>query len=50
MAIHSLGPGPNPPTWNSTSPTWGHTYVVAALRAGFIALALLAVLVLIVLT
>ena len=50
MAMHSFGPGtsasPNP---YSGSAAWNHGYSVAALRAGLIALALLAVLALIVL-
>jgi hypothetical protein len=50
MATHSFGPGsPAPSTPYSGSPAWSHSYSIAALRAGLIALALLAVLALIVL-
>jgi hypothetical protein len=50
MATHSFGPG-SPAASNSYSgsPSWNHSYSVAALRAGLIALALLAVLVIVVL-
>lgn len=51
MATHSFGPGsPTPSKSYCGSPTWNHSYSVAALRAGLIALALLAVLALIVLS
>jgi hypothetical protein len=50
MATHPFGPGStassNP---YSGSPAWNHSYGVAALRAGLIALALLAILAVIVL-
>ncbi|WP_264992483.1 hypothetical protein [Mycobacterium montefiorense] len=51
MATHSFGPG-TPAASNSYygSPAWNHSYSIAALRAGLIALALLAVLALIVLS
>jgi hypothetical protein len=48
MAMHSFGPGSPAPSY-SGSPAWNHSYSVAALRAGLIALALLAVLAIIVL-
>jgi hypothetical protein len=50
MATHSFGPG-SPAASNSYSgsPAWNHSYSIAALRAGLIALALLAVLAVIVL-
>ena len=51
MATHSFGPGaPAPSNSYSGSPSWNHSYSIAALRAGLIALALLAVLALIVLS
>ncbi len=51
MATHSFGPGtPAPSNSHSGSPAWNQSYGVAALRAGLIALALLAVLALIVLS
>jgi hypothetical protein len=56
MATHSFGPGPKTSSssaqsiWPDGSPAWNHTYAVAALRAGLIALGLLAVLLLIVLS
>ncbi|CQD02373.1 hypothetical protein BN1232_00093 [Mycobacterium lentiflavum] len=51
MAMHSLGSGtPAPSNSYSGSPAWNHSYSIAALRAGLIALALLAVLALIVLS
>lgn len=51
MATHSFGPGATTPSNPySGSPVWNHTYVVAAVRAGVIALALLATLALIVLS
>jgi hypothetical protein len=51
MATHSFGPG-SPASSNpySGSPAWDHSYSGAALRAALIALALLAVLVVIVLS
>jgi hypothetical protein len=50
MATHSFGPGsPAPSNSYSGSPACNQSYSVAALRAGLIALALLAVLVVIVL-
>ena len=51
MATHSFGPGtPGPSKSYCGSPAWNHNYSIAALRAGLIALALLAVLALIVLS
>jgi preprotein translocase subunit SecD len=51
MATHSFGPGSSAPSnSNSVSPAWSHSYSIAALRAGLIALALLAVLIVIVLS
>jgi hypothetical protein len=51
MATHSFGPGtPGPSKSYCGSPAWNHNYRIAALRAGLIALALLAVLALIVLS
>ena len=51
MATHSFGPGtaasPNP---YSGSPAWNHGYSVAALRAGLIAMVLLAILAVLVLS
>lgn len=50
MATHSFGPGsPAPSKSYCGSPAWNHSYSIAALRAGLIALALLAVLAVIVL-
>jgi hypothetical protein len=50
MATHSFGPGSTAPSNSySDSPAWNHSYRIAALRAGLIALALLAILVAIVL-
>jgi hypothetical protein len=50
MATHSFGPvSPAPSTSYCGSPAWNHSYSVAALRAGLIALALLGVLAVIVL-
>ncbi|WP_421843338.1 hypothetical protein [Mycobacterium sp.] len=50
MATHSYGPGSTtPPNSCSGSPVWNHSYGFAALRAGLIALTLLAVLAAIVL-
>jgi hypothetical protein len=49
MATHSFGPGsPAPSNSYSGSPAWSNSYGIAALRAGLIALALLAVLAIIV--
>jgi hypothetical protein len=51
MTTHSFGPGPGVPSSPySGSPAWSHSYSVAALRAGLIALVLLAVLAVIVLS
>lgn len=50
MATHSFGPGSTPSNSYSGSPAWNQAYVVAALRAGLIALALLGVLALIALS
>ncbi|CAM4388288.1 hypothetical protein MB901379_04838 [Mycobacterium basiliense] len=51
MTTHPYGPRSTPPSSAySGSPAWNHAYVLAALRAGLIALALLGVLVLIVLS
>ena len=51
MATHSFGSGsPAQSQAYSGSPAWNHSYSIAALRAGLIALALLAVLALIVLS
>lgn len=51
MTTQSFGPGsPASPNPYSGSPAWNHGYSVAALRAGLIALALLAVLAVIVLS
>jgi hypothetical protein len=51
MAMHSFGPAsPAQSSSYSGSPAWNHSYSIAALRAGLIALALLAVLALIVLS
>ncbi|MGA7052079.1 MAG: hypothetical protein WBZ37_12565 [Mycobacterium sp.] len=54
MATHSFGTGtsvsPASPNLYSGSAAWNHGYSVAALRAGLIALALLAVLAVIVLS
>ena len=50
MATHSFGPGsPAPSKSYCGSSAWNHSYSVAALRAGLIALGLLAVLAVIVL-
>lgn len=49
MAMHPIGPGPTASSDRySGSPAWNHGYGIAALRAGLIALALLAVLVLLI--
>ena len=51
MASHPMGPGAVPPSeWNTSSNFYTHSHVMACLRAGLIALALLGVLALIVLT
>ena len=51
MATHSFGPGsPAPSKSYSGSPAWNHSYSAATLRAGLIALVLLAVLAIIVLS
>lgn len=50
MATHSFGPGSTQSSSYSGSPVWNHAYVVAALRAGLIALALLSILALIALS
>ena len=51
MATHWFGSGSGASSNSySGSPAWSHSYSVAALRAGLIALALLAVLALIVLS
>ncbi len=51
MATHSFGSGsPAQSQSYSGSPAWNHSYSIAALRAGLIALALLAVLAVIVLS
>jgi hypothetical protein len=51
MTTHSFGPGSSRPSNPySGSPAWSHNYGVAALRAGLIALALLAVLAILVLS
>lgn len=45
MASHSMGPYPAmPPEWNSPSPIYTRNQMVACLRAGVIALALLGIL------
>ena len=50
MATHSFGPGsPAASKSYSGSHAWNHNYGIAALRAGLIALALLAILAIIVL-
>ena len=51
MTTHSFGPGSAAHSNSySGSPAWNHSYSIAALRAGLIALALLAILALIVLS
>jgi hypothetical protein len=51
MATHSFGHGSAGPSNSySGSPAWNQSYSVAALRAGLVALALIAVLALIVLS
>lgn len=50
MTTHSFGSGsPAPSKSYCGSPAWNHSYSIAALRAGLIALVLLAVLAVIVL-
>ena len=50
MATHSFGPGSTAPSNSySDAPGWNHSYRIAALRAGLIAVALLAILAAIVL-
>ena len=50
MATHSFGPGSGASTTSyAGSPAWSHSYSAAALRAGLIALVLLAVLAVLVL-
>jgi hypothetical protein len=50
MATHSFGPGSGASTNSPAgSAAWSHSYSVAALRAGLIALVLLAVLAIVVL-
>lgn len=52
MAAHPIGPrsSGHPQHWYSPSATYNRSYQLAAMRAGVIALVLLAILVLIVLT
>lgn len=51
MATQSFGPGSSAtPNRYSGSPAWNHGYSVAAMRAGLVALALLAVLAVLVLS
>ncbi len=51
MAMQSFGPGSAAQSNSySGSPAWSHSYRIAALRAGLIALALLAILAIIVLS
>jgi hypothetical protein len=50
MATHSFGPGSTPSNSYAGSSAWNQAYAVAALRAGLIALALLAILALIALS
>ena len=51
MASHPLGSGAVPPAeWQSSAHAYTHSHLMACLRAGLIALALLGVLALIVLT
>jgi Flp pilus assembly protein TadG len=50
MATHSFGPGSRASSTSySGAPAWSHSYGVAAVRAGLIALVLLAVLAVLVL-
>lgn len=51
MASHPLGQGAVPPSeWQSSAHVYTHSHMIACLRAGLIALALLGVLALIILT
>lgn len=50
MTTHSFGPGSAAQSNSYGSPAWNHSYGIAALRAGLIALVLLAILALIVLS
>jgi hypothetical protein len=51
MATHWFGSGSTAPSKSySGSPAWSHSYRIAALRAGLIALVLLAILAIIVLS
>ena len=51
MASHPLGPGAVPQSeWNTSAHVYTHSHLMACLRAGLIALALLGVLAFIVLT
>jgi hypothetical protein len=50
MATHSFGPRSTPSNSYAGSSAWNQAYAVAALRAGLIALALLAILALIALS
>ncbi|MDF2823483.1 MAG: hypothetical protein K0R68_891 [Mycobacterium sp.] len=52
MATHPLGPksSAQPSHWYAPSSTYNRSYLLAALRAGVIALVLLGILVLVVLT
>lgn len=51
MITSSFGPSSTAPANSySGSPAWNHSYSIAALRAGLIALALLAILALIILS
>lgn len=51
MASHPMGSGAVPPSeWQSSAQAYTHSHLMACLRAGLIALALLGVLALIVLT
>jgi hypothetical protein len=49
MATHSFGPRSGASSSSSSGPAWSHSYSGAALRAGLIALVLLAVLAILVL-
>ncbi|GFG72654.1 hypothetical protein [Mycobacterium botniense] len=50
MVMHPIGPRPaaSSAPWFSDSPAWNRSYLVAGLRAGLIALVLLAILAVIV--
>jgi len=51
MASHPMGPRAVPPSeWHTSAHVYTHSHLMACLRAGLIALALLGVLALIVLT